>query len=303
MKQLSNLTKIMFCIVSVLLVITVALGIATAVKDGKENKDNQGQSTTVTPIPDLTGGAAGTPGATQTPDGTETPDATPTPDATETPTPTPTPANKHVVAIDPGQQKSEMKEQEPIGPGAEKTTQKMSYGATSVSTPDKKREYEWTLLFSKELRAELEARGYEVIMTREENDVKISNAERAQKISETNAEIYVSIQADAASKETAHGIYAQVPTRDNPYVKTLYNSSKKLAKAIQTRLITETGAYDRSVREDDSLPALNYSKIPATVLTLGFMTNNEEDTKLWTAEYRQKMIKAICDGIDEYFGE
>ena len=301
MKQLSNLTKIMFCIVSVLLVITVALGIATAVKDGKENNENQGQGTTVTPIPDLTGGAAGTPGATGTPDGTITPDPTPTPDATETPSPTPTPANKHVVAIDPGQQKSEMKDQEPIGPGAEKTTAKMSYGATSVTT--NKREYEWTLLFSKELRAELEARGYEVIMTREENDVKISNAERAQKVSETDAEIYVSIQADAASKESANGIYAQVPSRDNAYVKALYNDSKKLAKAIHTRLIAETGAYDRSVREDDSLPALNYSKIPATVLTLGFMTNNDEDTKLWTAEYRQKLIKAICDGIDEYFGE
>ena len=49
MKQLSNLTKVMFCIVAVLLVITVALGIATAVKDSKANKEGQGN---VTPQPE-----------------------------------------------------------------------------------------------------------------------------------------------------------------------------------------------------------------------------------------------------------
>ena len=251
-------------------------------------------------IPDATGGA------TKTPDNpNNTPGADHTPAPTDTPTPTvtpePTAKPKHVVAIDPGQQKSAVSEKEPIGPGAEETKAKMSSGATSVTTG--KKEYEWTLLFSKKLKAELEARGYGVVMTHEEADVKISNAERAKMVNASDAEIYVSIQADAVSNETANGIFAQIPSKANPFVPHLYTESKALAKLLQSNLIKETGAYDRSLREYDDLATINYSEIPVTILQLGFMSNPEEDAKLWSDDYQNKMVKAICDGIDAYFGE
>ena len=289
MKQLSNLTKIMFCIVAVLLVITVVLGIMTAIKDSKENKENnQGISTTVTPIPtsaaDLEDAAA-----------TVTPEATPTPVPTEPPVAT----GGYTIVLDPGQQKEAMTEKEPIGPGASATTDKMSYGATSVTT--KKREYEWSLPFTQKLKEELEKRGYKVLLTREEANVLISNAERAKFANESEADIYISIQADAASNKDAKGIYAQIPSQSNAFVGTMYHSCKRLAKAIQNALIQETGAKDRGVQENDNVAAINYSENPVAVLQLGFMSNVEEDTNLWSDEYQKKMIKAICDGIDTYF--
>lgn len=292
MKQLSLLTKIMFCIVAILLVITIVLGIMTAVKDSKENKNkNQGiSSTTVTPIP--------TPSVA--PDGTT---ETPTPEPTETPTPVPTEApvatGGHKIALDPGQQKSQMTETEPVGPGASATTAKMSYGATSVTTS--KREYEWSLIFTQRLQAELEARGYEVVLTREEHDVLLSNADRAKLANESGAEIYLSIQADAASNKDAKGIYTQIPSQSNAFVGNLYSDCKRLAKEIQDNLIKETGTKDRGVQENDKVAAINYSEVPVAVLQLGFMSNKEEDTNLWSEEYQDKMIKAICDGIDTYF--
>ena len=291
MKQLSLLTKVMFCIVAILLVITVVLGIMTAVKDSKENKDKNQEisSTTVTPIP------------TPSPSG----DATATPTPTETPTPTPTEApvasGGHKIAIDPVQQKSQMSEKEPIGPGASDTTVKMSYGATSVTTG--KREYEWSLPFAQRLKAELEARGYEVVLTREENDVKLSNAERAGFVNESGAELYLSLQADAASNKDAKGIYTQIPSQNNKFVGNLYADCKRLAKAIQNNLIAETGAKDRGVQEIDKVSTINYSEVPVAVLQLGFMSNKEEDTNLWSEAYQDKMIKAICDAIDTYFQE
>ncbi len=290
MKQLSLLTKIMFCIVAILLVITIVLGIMTAVKDSKENKDkNQGiSSTTVTPIPTAPASSG---------------NETPTPSPTETPTPSPTvgpmATGGHKIALDPGQQKSQMTEEEPVGPGASATTAKMSYGATSVTTG--KREYEWSMEFTKRLKAELENRGYEVVLTREENDVKISNAERAQIANENEAEIYLSIQADAASNKDAKGIYTQIPSQSNAFVGSLHEDCKRLAKAIQNNLIAETGAKDRGVQENDKVAAINYSEAPAAVLQLGFMSNQEEDANLWSEEYQDKMIQAICDGIDTYF--
>jgi len=291
MKQLSLLTRIMFCIVAILLVITVVLGIMTAVKDSKTKKDkNQGiTSTTITPVP--------------TSELTPTQAVEPTAPPTETPTPVPTQAvsGGHKIALDPGQQKSQMSEEEPVGPGATATVAKMSYGATSTTTG--KREYEWSLEFAQRLRTELEARGYEVVLTREEGDVKISNAERAQFANENGAELYLSIQADAASNKDAKGIYTQIPSQSNAFVGNLYADCKRLAKEIQNNLIAETGTKDRGVQEIDKLATINYSEMPVAVLQLGFMSNKEEDTNLWSAEYQDKMIKAICDGIDTYFQE
>lgn len=294
MKQLGLLTKIMFCVVAVLLVATVVLGIITAVKDSKENKEkNQSiSSTTITPIPT----SATEPTGTTEPTETLAPTETPTPEPTQAPV-----SGGHKVAIDPGQQKKQMKEEEPIGPGASSTTAKMSWGATSTTTG--KREYEWTLLFGNRLRAELEARGYEVIMTREKADVEISNAERSKFVNESGAEVYISLQADAASNTEAKGIYTQIPSKNNPFVSGLYDDCKRLAKGLQNALIKETGTKDRGVQENDKLPTINYSEVPVAILQLGFMTNTEEDTNLWSEEYQDKMIKAICDGIDSYFNE
>lgn len=293
MKQLSVLTKIMFCIVAILLVITVVLGIMTAVKDSKENKEkNQGiSSTTVTPIPTTPVAPTGEPTETPTPEPTEAPEPTEVPVAT----------GGHKIAIDPGQQKSQMTEEEPVGPGASATTAKMSYGATSTTTG--KREYEWSLIFAERLKEELIARGYEVVLTREEHDVKISNAERAQFVNESGAEIYLSLQADAASNKDAKGIYTQIPSQSNAFVGSLYSDCKRLAKLLQNNLIAETGTKDRGVQENDNVAAINYSEVPVAVLQLGFMSNVEEDTNLWSEEYQDKMIKAICDGIDTYFQE
>jgi len=275
------------------LVITIVLGIMTAVKDSKDNKDkNQGiSSATITPTP--------------TPVLTPPTSATSTPAPTETPTPVPTEApvatGGHKIAIDPGQQKKQMTEKEPIGPGAADTTAKMSYGATSTTTG--KREYEWSLPFAQRLKTELEARGYEVVLTREEHNVEISNAERAKFVNESGAELYLSLQADAASNVDAKGIYTQIPSQSNPFVGSLHADCKRLAKLIQNNLINETGTKDRGVQEIDKVATINYSEVPVAVLQLGFMSNKEEDANLWSEEYQDKMIKAICDGIDTYFRE
>ena len=289
MKQLSLLAKIMFCIVAILLVVTVVLGVITAVKDSKENKDkNQNiTSTTLTPSP------------TQSTNPSETPGSELENTPTLAPTKAPAATGGHKIALDPGQQLSQMTEEEPVGPGASSTAVKMSYGATSATTG--KREHEWSLQFAKRLEKELLARGYEVVLTRQEADVKISNAERAQYANESGAEIYLSIQADAASNKDARGIYTQIPSKNNTFVGKLYDDCKRLAKELQNNLIAETGTKDRGVQENDKVTAINYSKVPVAVLQLGFMSNVEEDTNLWTESYQDKMIKAICDGIDTYF--
>ncbi|MBR6358264.1 MAG: N-acetylmuramoyl-L-alanine amidase [Lachnospiraceae bacterium] len=287
MKQFNGITKVMFGVVAILLIVTLSLGVATVVKQGKA-KENE---------------PAGGKNPTQTASGTGTPaplEATSTPVImpTETPTPTPTTPAKHLVALDPGQQKNENKDTEPMGPGSTDTVKKMSYGATSVTTD--MREHEWNLIMANLVKAELEARGYEVFMTRDKAEVDISNGERAVMANNSGAEILVGLQADAGGTGV-NGVYAQLPKSDNAYVGNIYRDCRSLATFIKDAVIAATGASDRGYSESNKLAEINYSKIPVVIMQLGFMSNKEEDAKLQNDEYRQKMAKAICDGIDKYF--
>ena len=46
---------------------------------------------------------------------------------------------------------------------------------------------------------------------------------------------------------------------------------------------------------------VNIQRVPATIVEMGYMTNQEEDTRMQTADYQQQMVTGIADGIDQYF--
>ena len=64
-----------------------------------------------------------------------------------------------------------------------------------------------------------------------------------------------------------------------------------------------TGAKNNGVSYRDDLTGTNWSTITNTLIEMGFMSNSDEDKKLSSPEYQDKIVKGIVNGINRYLGE
>ncbi|MBS5933789.1 MAG: N-acetylmuramoyl-L-alanine amidase [Clostridiales bacterium] len=208
---------------------------------------------------------------------------------------------KKIIAIDPGHQSKGNSSTEATGPGSTSKKAKVASGTSGVST--KVPEYKLTLEVSLKLKEALLDRGYEVVMTREKNEVNISNKERAILANESGADICIRIHADGSTSQSASGASALYPSTKNPYVSGLSKSSKKLASSVITKFCDKTGAKNRGTVARDDLTGTNWSTIPVIVLEMGFMSNPSEDKKMQKDSYQAMMVEGICNGIDDYYGK
>lgn len=204
-----------------------------------------------------------------------------------------------IIAIDPGHQAKGNSQKEPIGPGASEMKAKVASGTQGAATGIP--EYQLNLAVSLKLKQELIDRGYQVYMIRETHDVNISNAERAQMADKSGADIFVRVHANSLNDSSIHGALTMCQTSNNPYNGTLYSKSQSLSKAVVDGICNQTGFKNRGVQETDSMSGINWCNIPVTIVEMGFMSNADEDNKMATEEYRDKIAKGIADGIDTYY--
>jgi N-acetylmuramoyl-L-alanine amidase len=190
-------------------------------------------------------------------------------------------------------------------------------------------EKEVVLAVALRVKAQLEAEGVHVIMTRD-GDSFLSLQERST-FATTDRNIFVSIHANGADNRSAHGIETFVfgrpldprqierAIRENGgggvgaartaeaeriaadiagdiLRETQLNYSLTLAEMVQERLVGATGAVDRGVRQN-LFYVIRNSRIPAILVELGFITNPEEGRRLAEAAYQAKLADALADGI------
>lgn len=206
---------------------------------------------------------------------------------------------KKVIGIDAGHQAAGNSGLEPIGPGASVRKPKVAGG--TCGTVSRVPEYQFTLKVAKALKKELVKRGYAVVMTRTRNDVNITNKERAIKINESGADICIRLHGDGGAS-SARGACALYPSTRNAYVGKLSAKSYKLSKSIMQTYCKATGIGNRGCVQRDDLTGTNWSKVPVTLIELGFMTNASEDRYMQSATGQKAMVGGLADGIDLYFG-
>ena len=93
-------------------------------------------------------------------------------------------------------------------------------------------------------------------------------------------------------------------TRSNRYVSTkLYKKSYALSKAVLDSYVKATGCKKEYIWETDSMTGNNWSKVPTTLIEMGYMSNPEEDQKMSQTSYQEKMMKSIAEATQKYFNQ
>ena len=224
-----------------------------------------------------------------------------TTDSTSVPTVTPTPIEiqggdidlssvdltGYIVVLDPGHQLHANSEQEPVSPDSSETKDKVSAGTTGVVTG--RPEYEVNLEIALVMEDYLESLGCTVYLTRTENDVNISNVERAQYAVSSGADVYIRLHCDGSSNPATRGIGVFV-ANSGTYESSLVGWGDILGNSLSLA----TGSAYRGCVATDTYSGLNWATdIPSFLLEMGFMSNSTDDTLLSDPAYQEE----LCEGV------
>lgn len=164
----------------------------------------------------------------------------------------------------------------------------------------------------RKLRTKLEELGYKVLTSRD-SDIDVDFVtERSRMVNKTNSDIFISIHFNAAgstySKASGIQTYSYSDEPDYPSKINQYwhnhpdrvSESKRLAAAIHSSLLAETGAKDAGQLER-SFAVLRETAKPAVLLELGYMDNFTESQQIRDSHYQDKLVAGIVKGIQKYY--
>ncbi|QDP41496.1 N-acetylmuramoyl-L-alanine amidase family protein [Radiobacillus deserti] len=161
-------------------------------------------------------------------------------------------------------------------------------GATGASGQNEK---DFTLSVSKKVQTLLkEESGIEVFMTRTEDSfISQESRYRPKYANKLNADVFISIHGNTFTDPTVSG------------TETFYyhKHSKYLANLIQEKVVEATGFRDRGIQKKD-LFVVRDTKMPAVLIEVGYLTNPQEESEMWTEEFQDRVAASIVEGIKEY---
>lgn len=134
----------------------------------------------------------------------------------------------------------------------------------------------------------LEQQGMQVMMARD-SDYFVSLQGRTDMANRANADLFVSIHANSmgASRPDVSGL------------EVYYFGDRGLSDAIHRSIVRSVDIRDRGVRRA-RFYVLRHSRMPSTLVEVGFVTGYDDAAKLTNPSYQQQMAQAIARGILDY---
>lgn len=176
-------------------------------------------------------------------------------------------------------------------------------------------EKKYTLLLAQELRDQLKRAGWKVILTRG-RDTFLELPERPDLARRKRADLFLSLHFNAveSSPGSVQGaeVYCLTPAGapstnaggegggEGWFSGNRFNDRNMfLAYQLQKALTRNLAVEDRGVHRA-RFAVLRDATMPAALIEAGFMSHPVEGRKIFTAEYRRQMAKAIMEGVRSY---
>ena len=145
-----------------------------------------------------------------------------------------------------------------------------------------------TLDVTQRVASILKSKGYKVALTRSD-DTFVSLQDRVEFSENEAPEIFVSIHVNSAVATEPKGIETHY----------YHDYSNELAKTVHSHLMKEIDTKDRGLVKS-KFYVINHTTVPAILVEMGFISNEEERAELISDKRKQKTAKAIAEGIIEY---
>lgn len=173
-------------------------------------------------------------------------------------------------------------------------------------------EKDLNLQVSRKLRKRLEELGYTVLTSRDSDMDVDFVTERSRMVNKTNADFFISIHFNATGNDTTLNLGIQTysykeeagyPSKINQYWHNnpdRMSESNRLAADLHSSLLAETGARDAGLLQA-TFAVLRETAKPAVLLELGYMDNPEENQRIRSDQYQDKLVEGIIKGIQKYY--
>ena len=165
-------------------------------------------------------------------------------------------------------------------------------------SPNGTREKDINLSISLKTEKALKDLGYNVLMTRD-IDEYIGLYDRTDLANENYADIFVSFHANSFGNRNIYGIqvlYCPAQKGNNKDM-----DQYPLAKSVMDELLKGTGANDKGIIQRPDIAVLRTSNMPAILIEVGFLTNEDEEKLIKSDEYQNKIVESTIKGIENYF--
>ncbi len=189
------------------------------------------------------------------------------------------------------------------------------HGGTDTGTRGQRSvEKKFTLDVARRVESVLEANGLTVLLTRT-TDRTLSLDDRVDLAKSKRADLFVSIHFNSGGSAQGIETYcvppAGAPSTADAFRRFFRGDNQActgnrydeknvwLAHSVQRSVLRATGARDRGVRRARFV-VIRDAPCPAILIEGGFLSNRTEERRILTAEYREKLAKAIAEGILDY---